>query len=258
VDLLVSPPRTWGERLRASLVSWLIKEVDLFICYFKDTSLLQRTYRIEAERVVYVPFKVNDYERVLAAPIRDDGFVLVAGRTQRDYPLLFEAVKELPYPVVVLEYRAPDWKVHTGRVKEKRIPNNVQIIGHDGAQDSWLDWLSRSRLLLLPIRAESITPSGISTYLQAMALGKCVVMTRGPATNGLIDKGEAVLVTPGDPIALRNALRRVYEDDQVRQAIAAKGRSYALRLGEHNRLATDIVQLVTTHLRSTRVEAVAG
>jgi glycosyltransferase involved in cell wall biosynthesis len=104
--------------------------------------------------------------------------------------------------------------------------------------------MSKARFVILPVLSDVLKPSGISTYLQAMALGKCVVMSDSPATDGLIDGGEAVLVRPGDPVALRNAISRVANDDQYRARVAAAGRAYAWSLGGEERLADDIAECV--------------
>jgi glycosyltransferase involved in cell wall biosynthesis len=86
--------------------------------------------------------------------------------------------------------------------------------------------------------------SGISTYLVAMALGKCVIMTDSPATQGLIDDGHAVVVPPCDPAALRDAIARVASDAAFRERTAAAGKAYASALGDESRLAADIARFV--------------
>src|SRR5262245_49660446 len=41
VDLILRRPTTARQRLQLSLTKWLLKEVDLFILYFKDTEALR-------------------------------------------------------------------------------------------------------------------------------------------------------------------------------------------------------------------------
>jgi glycosyltransferase involved in cell wall biosynthesis len=105
---------------------------------------------------------------------------------------------------------------------------------------SWIDFLSRATAVILPILPGKLSPSGLSAYLVSMALGKCVIITDSPATRGLIDRGEAVIVPPRDVDALRDAVVRIANDDQYRRKVAAKGHRYALSLEDEARLARDI------------------
>jgi glycosyltransferase involved in cell wall biosynthesis len=254
VDMLVPPPNKLRRRLLARLAGWLFPEVDLFLWYGKDTTALRKAYRVPADRIQYIAFKVNDWTRLLGTSPRDEGFVLVGGRSYRDYDVLSRAVAGLPYRVVVLEYSGKDRKIHTGRVQLKAPPANLEIVPHDGAQDTWVDWFARARLVVLPIRSDTLFPASVSTYLQAMALGKCTIVTRCPASIGLIENGEAILVPPDDPVALRAAIQRAYEDDELRRRVGEKGKAYALSLREEERLTEDIVRLVTRFIRERQGE----
>jgi glycosyltransferase involved in cell wall biosynthesis len=98
---------------------------------------------------------------------------------------------------------------------------------------------------VLPISPDALAPAGISTYLVAMALGKCVIVSESPATRGILEDGEqAVVVPPSDPAAMRAAIVRVCEDADYRARVARVGREYALSLGDEERLAQDIVHEV--------------
>jgi glycosyltransferase involved in cell wall biosynthesis len=79
-----------------------------------------------------------------------------------------------------------------------------------------------------------------------MALGKCVIITEGPATRGVLTEKEVVLVPAGDPAALADAMRGVWSDDARRRDIAARGRRFALALQGEERLLGDIVLVLTT------------
>ena len=82
-----------------------------------------------------------------------------------------------------------------------------------------------------------------------MALVKCVIITEGPATRGLLDDGQAIIVPPSDANALRAAIVAAREDTAYRSRVASAGQRYARAIGAHERLARDIcrevVRLVT-------------
>ncbi|MCI0628017.1 MAG: glycosyltransferase family 1 protein, partial [Acidobacteria bacterium] len=79
-----------------------------------------------------------------------------------------------------------------------------------------------------------------SVYLLAMGLRKCVIITEGPATRGLLTD-EAIIVPQSDPAALADAIRRAWDDDDLRERTANAGRRYAERLQGEARLLADIV-----------------
>jgi glycosyltransferase involved in cell wall biosynthesis len=61
---------------------------------------------------------------------------------------------------------------------------------------------------------------------QALACGAPLVTADTPAARELLTDGEsALLVPPGDPRALADALRRLAADDQLTGRIAAGGRA---------------------------------
>ncbi|MBK6849905.1 MAG: glycosyltransferase [Proteobacteria bacterium] len=246
VDLILRRPTGLRQRVRLRGIRSLLRAVDLFIFYFKDTAELCRLYEIPAERVCYVPFKVNDLEAVRRTATGDEGYFLACGQSNRDYTTLCRAVEGLPHRTVILAPfgRAAQRHGTTFVPGSAGCPANVEPVCDDGSPASWLRWLAAARAVVLPIEPGMLSPSGIGTYLVAMALGKCVVITESAATRELLDAQTAVIVPPADPEALRGALLRVAEDDAFRRQIAAAGQRYALALGDEQRLAADIYREV--------------
>lgn len=246
VDLILRRPTNLRQQLRQRAVRALLQAVDLFILYFKDTAELGRIYGIPADRICYVPFKVNDLEAVRRTATSDEGYLLACGQSNRDYTTLCRAVEGLPHRTVILAPfgRAAQRHGTTFVPGSAGCPANVQPVCDDGSPASWLRWLAAARAVVLPIEPGMLSPSGIGTYLVAMALGKCVVITDSAATRELLDAQTAVIVPPADPEALRGALLRVAEDDAFRRRIAAAGQRYALALGDEQRLGDDIYREV--------------
>ena len=245
LDTVLPVPRT--DTTAAQLKLWvkriLFRRVTLFIEYFRDTDGYERHYGMPRARFRYVPFKVNRYERVLATPTRDDGYIFCGGNTRRDFATLIAALRDLPLPVTIVTMSDQVIAGHGSSLDERTLPPHVRVVRHDGS-DSFLDYVAAARLVALPIRRENISASGIGVYLAAMALGKCVVISAGPAVNGVVPPGAALIVPPEDPGALRAALERAYRDDTLRQTVAAAGRAYALSLGGEDRLCASVLAVV--------------
>jgi len=244
VDLILWRPRGFVERSKAWVKRRLLTAVDLFILYYRDTAELERLYGITADRLSYVPFEVNDYARVLATTTRDEGFILACGRSLRDYLTFGRAMQGLPYKACILATLECLAEHGTADNFLALCPPNVTVVGHDGSSESWIDWMARSSFVVLPILPEAISCAGISTYFVAMALGKCVIITEGPATRGILEDGQAIIVPPSDASALKAAIIAAREDAAYRSRVASAGQRYARALGAHERLARDICREV--------------
>ena len=241
VDIHLSEPRGWRSKLMAFVKRILLKKVNLFILYFKDHSGYANYYGITPPRVCYVPFKVNEWEHL---PSRDkltsDGeYVLTAGRGLRDLPTFVKAIRQLPYPTILLCQDTEIMKMHGTESRISDLPPNIEKVLHDGDPSTWVEYIKRARVVVIPA-LDSIRPVGISLYPLAMALLKPVVITEGPATKGLL-RNEAIIVPVGDWKALANAISRVWEDDTLRKCLTEAGRAYAELLGGEQRMLQDIV-----------------
>ncbi len=252
VDLVVQRPRNWRERIRLQVARLLFRQVELFLFYFKDTRELEKVYGIARRKIRYIPFKVNSYDRVLTQPVSDEEFILSCGQSKRDYATLCKAMEGLPYTACILAPEPQAAGKHGTTFDYESLPSNVRWVTDDGSDASWIDWISRARCLVLPVLPDTLAASGISTYLLAMALRKCVVITDSPATVGLVDRGEAVIVPPANPDALRTALIKVMEDSHYRQGVAAAGHAYAIGLKGESRLVADIAAKVERILKGCR------
>lgn len=245
LDTVLPVPRL-GSR-SAQVVHWikmrLFKGVHLFIEYFRDTRGYERHYGIPAAKFRYVPFKINRYERVLATPVRDDGYIFCGGNTRRDFATLIEAVRGTSYPVRIVTMHENVIRGHGSFLEESSLPANVEVVRHDGS-DSFLDHIAGARLVVLPIKKENISASGIGVYLASMGLGKCVIVSHGPAVDGVVPDGAAIVVPPEDPSALRAAIDRAYLDRALRESVAAAGMAYARSLQGEQRLYESVMRVL--------------
>jgi glycosyltransferase involved in cell wall biosynthesis len=207
--------------------------VDHFIHYFSDVSGYDRVYGIGANRSSFVPFKSNLRDKQATRQDSDGEYVLCFGRSMRDYDTFFDAVQQLPYPAAITRQDPAQLRAHGARFTRAMdaLPPNVRILDDDGSEDAQLRILANAKAVVLPILKTSLVASGISSCLNAMALGKCVIGTEGPGMTDVFSKGEVLAVPPEDPARLAAAIRRVWEDPELRQSMSAAGHQYATALG---------------------------
>lgn len=165
-----------------------------------------------------VPYHATIFDSDVA--IRDDGYIFAGGDSHRDYPLLIEAVRDLPYRVIIASLR----KDHFAGIT---IPKNVEITTVPGLE--FLNLVARASLVVVPLKRLALHVGGEQTYLNAMSMGKPTVVTDANATD-YIENGVTGILTPaGDVTALRHAIERVLSDPNFASSLARNGRLAAAR-----------------------------
>ncbi len=237
VDLVLREPRTLADRLLVRLKKLLLARVDLFLHYFKDLNGYQRYYGIGGNRSRYVPFKPNIRFRYQVEPDAEGEYVLCMGRSMRDYDTFFDAIAALPYPAAIPRPNFDDLRTHQSRFSRpvEQLPPQVRVIEDDGSPEAMIALMREARLVVLPVLKDSICASGLGTYLNAMLMGKCVILSEGPGASDVLED-QALLAPREDPQALAAMIRRAWEDDALRRTTAERGYHYALALGGEQEL----------------------
>jgi glycosyltransferase involved in cell wall biosynthesis len=243
VDFILSRPKSWKQVIVAHVKGLLLRKVDRFILHFKDTSEYEQIYGIPSSKCVFVPFKVNYWEKLPPSNHRVDNekYVFTAGRSYRDYPTFIEAMRQVGYPGLLLYEDLMLLKRSATDVDLSNLPPNLTAHKNEG-EESWIEYIRRAKVVVVPLLPGTLYAPGLSLYLMAMALKKCVIVTEGLATRGMLTT-EAVIVPPQDAKALAAALTRVWNDDGLRNRTAEAGRRYAERCGGEARLLADIVRV---------------
>jgi glycosyltransferase involved in cell wall biosynthesis len=231
-DLPLRVPATLKTRLTAPIKRFLLSRIDHFTLHFRDLAGYERYFGIGPDRASYLPFKANIRYRYEYKAGPDGDYVLCFGRSERDYDTFFQAMEKLPYPAAIPRPKFDQLKHNTSRFTYDvaALPKNVRILEDDGSVESLIRMIEKARLVALPILGSRIAPSGLGTYLNAMLMGKCVILTKGVGASDVLTD-EALLVAPEDPDALAAAIRRAWEDKELRERTAATGRRYAESLG---------------------------
>ncbi len=253
VDMILSVPSTWRDRIVVSVRKKLLAKVDLFISYARDTRGIEEIYGLPESRFLYVPFKVNNWDIVTNLETGDDGYIVVAGQTRRDFDTFRRAIEDLSMPVRIVAPTQSTLSKHGSVLGGEGWPDHVVFVKNAQSPEAFLPEIARARLVVLPILEKNITPSGISVCLVAMALRKCVVVSSGPVADGLIDAGQAIVVPAGDWRALRSAIVSACEDSELRAAIAEEGFAYAMALGDEKRLHRDMFEAIAQLCRGNSI-----
>lgn len=147
-------------------------------------------------------------------------YVFSGGGAGRDFPTLLRAVDgtDIRLELVVFDQRTLGDR-----------PPNVVVSG-PLSQTDFLVRMAGASVVVVTV-AERDSPHGQTTLVQALALGKPVVATRSSGIADYVDDGqEGLLVEPGDIAGLREAIRRLLADDELRAGCAARSAERGSRL----------------------------
>jgi glycosyltransferase involved in cell wall biosynthesis len=177
------------------------------------------------ERVLLTSFMVDTTfwrpERVTAA-LRERPMICAVGQELRDYPTLVDAVRALDVDAVIAA--ASPWSKRADSSAGLDIPPNVDVRGFNlfDLRQLYAD----ASFVVVPL-VETDFQAGITTILEAMAMGKAVVCTRTTGqTDVVIDGENGVYVPPGDVEALRAAIERLLADPVTATARGEAGRRW--------------------------------
>src|SRR3954470_24090164 len=196
--------------------------IDRFLCYAtsEERNLVERL-SVPAGRVQRIAYHADQrFFRPFEAPPEPD-LICSAGQLLRDYPTLIEAVRGAPVRLRIAAgspWIAEDLKPGTP------LPSNVEWEKYSRFDLRAL--YARSAVCVVPIQ-ENDYQTGISTILEMMAMGKCVIATRTRGqTDTLVDGVNGIYVPPGDPAALRAAIVRALDRPEETARIGAAARRY--------------------------------
>jgi glycosyltransferase involved in cell wall biosynthesis len=195
-----------GGKLKRALIRFLSR----LAVQGASCALVQRTCEVESysrafglrsSMFRFVPYHSTTFDFEL--DVRDDGYIFAGGDAARDYPLLIEAVRNLPYRVIIAA-------LQRGHFTSISIPKNVEIVSVPGSE--FLNLMAHARLLVLPLKWRPQHVGGQQTYLNAMTMGKPIIVTDLNA-NDYITSGVTGILTPaGDVRALKDSITMVMED----------------------------------------------
>lgn len=224
---------------------------------------------IPAQQVVLVPYQVDAGFWRPSPDVDEERLVASAGLEHRDYPTLFRAVEGLDARVVI--GAASHWSRQANTAEGQHVPENVQLGAFD--YHALRDVYARSAVVVVPLYDVDFQ-AGVTTILEAMAMGKAVIVThtqgqvdvvedRRAATRGEMPRihpvsllravaqeaGEEVepngfYVPAGDSEALRRAIVYLLDHPSERQCLGRAGREAVERFMTVGQFAARLAGLV--------------
>ncbi len=208
--------RWWRPRnLRFS--SYVLNGFDGILCLTRQAADAFKE-RTDGVHVQYLPWFADPDIFQPKPEETGQGYFLCVGKTRRDYPTLLKACAQ----VSDAQFRI----IAPGEAAQgTTIPDNVQFIEtSDDPPDTAIsypelrDWYAGARAILIPLTGDSRDTSGYTTLLEAITMGKPVVMTRSGCLDiDVEDLGIGRYVPPADSAAWVHALGSLGETSKMCQ-----------------------------------------
>jgi glycosyltransferase involved in cell wall biosynthesis len=203
-----------------------------------QAELGHRELGIARSKLVYQPYYA-DAEYWAPTGVAEEQLVVAAGREHRDYTTLAEACGMLDARVFVAA-----GSVHSPSATSREPmawPSNFKR----GFADYRLlrELYSRAGVVVVPL-VETDFQAGVTSVLEAMSMGKAVVVTATKGQSQMVRDGvTGICVPPGDAAQLRDAIRFLLDSPADRRRLGSAARqsvvdrytveAYAERLADH-------------------------
>jgi glycosyltransferase involved in cell wall biosynthesis len=205
-----------------------------------QVDVLASELRIPASRLAVVPYAVDvDYWQPIATP-EQGNLVVATGREHRDYAALVAAC---PASIHLFITDASAHSPHAVRTAPEVWPPNVER--RSLPLRELRDLYARASVVVVPV-LPTASPFGVTSLLEAMAMGKAVVVTATAGLRGLVDDGvTGLLVPPGDAAAMNCAIEHLLADPGQRHEMGRAARAAAVERFGLDRYVAELVR----HLR---------
>lgn len=194
------------------------RQIDTIFIYAQtQREYAKKELGIPAEKLSLIAFHADHcFYRPLPAVAVERNKICSAGLEWRDYPTLIAAVADLPDLTVKLAAASP-WSKHTDETASRVLPPNVSARRYE--YSALRDLYASSNFVVVPLY-ENDFQAGVTTLLEAMAMGKAVIVTRTTGQTDVVAEGEnGLTVAPGDVSGLQEAILRLQKDADLRERL---------------------------------------
>ncbi|MBA4155847.1 MAG: glycosyltransferase family 4 protein [Gemmatimonadetes bacterium] len=152
------------------------------------------------------------------------GYMLSVGMEDRDYDTLRAAARHFDHPVRIV---ASGWSPGAGftPIEAGSAEDNIEVVR--GLSFAELrDLYAGARFVVVPLKS-SEKAAGVTTILEAMAMGKAVVVSASPGIMDYVEDGVTGRVIPlGDPHALCNAIVEMWRNPEALALMGKRNRAW--------------------------------
>jgi len=209
-----------AQTIKQKIFKWMVGQAGGIITLGnKEAEGLKQIFPNLKDKIRFIPFGV-DIKFFRPIDLIEKNQILSPGFDPgRDYKLLFSAIENIDVKLVLSKSRNVD--------QMTELPHNVKTM--------FLSWknlvleYAKSKIVVIPLDISSgkNDAMGTSSLVQAMAMGKAVIVTRTPTTESYIENGvNGILVEPHDCSAMMIAIIDLLKNENKRMLLGANARKF--------------------------------
>lgn len=196
----------------------------------KEVEYYRQCFPTCSDKFVALPLGISKIKGLGA--VNDKDFILAAGRSNRDYEFLIDALENTTYRVLIL----------TDEPLNHVLPDNIKLMTNVGLPKMF-DYLNVAKCVVIPLKNSHIS-SGQLFFLQAMQLRKPVIVTENDTLGVYIEHEQNGLIIPKTREALLDALERLDTDKELHERLTEIGyKRYCEQFSEGS-MARNIIEKV--------------
>lgn len=180
------------------------KYIDKFICFSSAECNYYKTL-FGIDKFVYVPLGIEPLD-ISDDEICDDGYIFSTGRSNRDYDFLIESLANTDNKVRIA---CGLWQY------VKQLPANVTLL-HDCYGKAMAMEMAHCNCVAIPLKDLNIS-SGQLVILQAMQLGKPIIVTNSHGVTDYITDGDNGLLMEKTQASILGCLERISKDGEYKR-----------------------------------------
>ena len=231
MTFIYRPKSGWIGRLyqwwvRRTLTSGYIERLLVFSQH--EVEYYARLLDVDAQLFRFVPLGI---EMKVMPDIADEGYWFSTGKSNRDYEVLVGAVAGTEHRLVIACDDLP-----------QPTADNIQVY-HHAFGDQMLQLMGHSHGVIITLHDEHVS-SGQLVALQAMAMGKPLIVTRSQALANYVQDDVNALVIDKTPSALLQAMDRLNSDTDLYHQLSVASRERFTSNHSIEALARDVASLL--------------
>lgn len=195
-------------RNKAVILMWRIavRKVDqLIVMSGSEREYLAKVFRVALDKIKTIPFYAENADYIGPDP---DGYVFAAGRMERDFITLLQALQQTELKAVIVA------DASQRELLEPLKSDNITVF-YNIPKQQYLDLLEKARMVVVPLY-KGAASRGQVVILEAMKYGKPVVCSNVPGTVDYIEDGKTGLLVEAESTSqMRSILERYYHDTDV-------------------------------------------
>lgn len=205
--------------------------VDKIICVSSvQKEIFAKILNISKNRIINIPYGIDtEFFKPEINNISNNDVILCVGDTDRDDETLFKALKFLPFKLIRISDESKIFNSYKMQQRDKKSSNlNKKFVLLHAVSDLTLKKsYAKSAIVIIPIYKSSNQPAGLTTLLEAMAMGKSVIVTKGLITEDYVINFKTGIVIPSDDVDnMKKAILQLLNNKLERKRIGNNARRW--------------------------------